>query len=74
LIVERRAARFAAPVRLAILRRLGMAGRLAAFALILVGAAMIPAPVRAGEALEEAAVETESPSEPSLGSITSASR
>ena len=37
--------------------------RLAAFALILVGAAMIPAPVRAGEALEESAVETESPSE-----------
>jgi drug/metabolite transporter (DMT)-like permease len=31
--------------------------RLAAFALILVGAAMIPAPVRAGEALEESAVE-----------------
>jgi multidrug transporter EmrE-like cation transporter len=35
--------------------------RLAAFALILVGAALIPAPVRAGEALEEAAVEPESP-------------
>ncbi|HEV2873502.1 MAG TPA: hypothetical protein VGW14_00010 [Thermoleophilaceae bacterium] len=35
--------------------------RLAAFALILVGAALIPAPVRAGEALEEAAVEAESP-------------
>jgi multidrug transporter EmrE-like cation transporter len=34
--------------------------RLAAFALILVGAALIPAPVRAGEALEEAAVEPES--------------
>ena len=31
--------------------------RIAAFALILVGAALIPAPVRAGEALEEAAVE-----------------
>jgi drug/metabolite transporter (DMT)-like permease len=31
--------------------------RLAAFALILVGAALIPAPVRAGAALEEAAVE-----------------
>ena len=31
--------------------------RLAAFALILVGAALIPAPVRAGEALEESAVE-----------------
>jgi drug/metabolite transporter (DMT)-like permease len=35
--------------------------RLAAFALILVGAALIPAPVRAGEALEESAVERESP-------------
>jgi drug/metabolite transporter (DMT)-like permease len=33
--------------------------RLAAFALILVGAALIPAPVRAGEALEESAVELE---------------
>src|SRR5688572_13962847 len=33
--------------------------RLAAFALILVGAALIPAPVRAGEALEETAVEAE---------------
>jgi drug/metabolite transporter (DMT)-like permease len=33
--------------------------RLAAFALILVGAAMIPAPVRAGEALEGAAKESE---------------
>jgi drug/metabolite transporter (DMT)-like permease len=31
--------------------------RVAAFALILVGAALIPAPVRAGEALEETAVE-----------------
>jgi multidrug transporter EmrE-like cation transporter len=48
--------------------------RLAAFALILVGAAMIPAPVRAGEALEESAVETESPSEPRGNSITSPSR
>ena len=36
--------------------------RLAAFALILVGAALIPAPLRAGEALEESAVESESPS------------
>ena len=44
--------------------------RLAAFALILVGAALIPAPVRAGEALEESAMESESPSEPSLSSIT----
>jgi drug/metabolite transporter (DMT)-like permease len=35
--------------------------RIAAFVLILVGAALIPAPVRAGEALEEAAVEAESP-------------
>jgi drug/metabolite transporter (DMT)-like permease len=34
--------------------------RLAAFALILVGAALIPAPVRAGEALDESAVEPES--------------
>ena len=38
--------------------------RLAAFALILVGAAMIPAPVRAGEALEESAAEAESPRQP----------
>ena len=35
--------------------------RLAAFALILVGAALIPAPVRAGEALEETAVKTGTP-------------
>jgi drug/metabolite transporter (DMT)-like permease len=35
--------------------------RLAAFALILIGTALIPAPVRAGEALEESAVESESP-------------
>jgi drug/metabolite transporter (DMT)-like permease len=35
--------------------------RLAAFALILVGAALIPAPVRAGEALEESAAEPERP-------------
>jgi drug/metabolite transporter (DMT)-like permease len=35
--------------------------RLAAFALILVGAALIPAPVRAGEALEASAVEAETP-------------
>jgi drug/metabolite transporter (DMT)-like permease len=33
--------------------------RVAAFALILVGAALIPAPVRAGEALEESAEESE---------------
>jgi hypothetical protein len=35
--------------------------RLAAFSLILVGAALIPAPVRAGEALQEAAEASESP-------------
>jgi drug/metabolite transporter (DMT)-like permease len=35
--------------------------RLAAFALILVGAALIPAPVRAGEALDESAVDPGSP-------------
>ena len=35
--------------------------RLAAFALILVGAALIPAPVRAGEALEDSAVTAEAP-------------
>ena len=34
--------------------------RLAAFAMILAGAALIPAPVRAGEALEESAAEPES--------------
>ena len=36
--------------------------RLAAFALILVGAALIPAPVRAGEALDQSAVDPGSPS------------
>lgn len=36
--------------------------RLAAFALVLAGAALIPAPVRAGEALKESAGESESPS------------
>ena len=35
--------------------------RIAAFALILVGAALIPAPVRAGEALEESAAEPSTP-------------
>ena len=35
--------------------------RLAAFALILVGAALIPAPVRAGEALEASAEKSETP-------------
>ena len=39
---------------------LAIGARLAAFALILVGAALIPAPVRAGEALEASAVEPES--------------
>jgi drug/metabolite transporter (DMT)-like permease len=36
--------------------------RLAAFALILIGAALIPAPVRAGEALDQSAAEPESAS------------
>jgi len=35
--------------------------RIAAFALILVGAALIPAPVRSGEALEESTAEPQSP-------------
>jgi drug/metabolite transporter (DMT)-like permease len=35
--------------------------RIAAFCLILAGAALIPAPVRAGEALEESALESETP-------------
>jgi drug/metabolite transporter (DMT)-like permease len=51
-----------------------IAVRLAAFTLILVGSALIPAPVRAGEALEESAVELESASESRASSITSASR
>ena len=38
-----------------------VAVRLAAFALILGGAALIPAPVRAGEALEESAMEAARP-------------
>jgi drug/metabolite transporter (DMT)-like permease len=44
--------------------------RLAAFALILIGAALIPAPIRAGEALDTSTVEPEPPvgdSEPSSG-------
>jgi drug/metabolite transporter (DMT)-like permease len=49
--------------------------RLVAFALILVGAALIPAPVRAGEALEESATESESPPrvspEPNLHNLRS---
>jgi drug/metabolite transporter (DMT)-like permease len=48
--------------------------RVAAFALILIGAALIPAPVRAGDALEESAVASESPSESRVSSITSPSR
>ena len=50
--------------------------RLAAFALILVGAALIPAPVRAGEALQESAVESETPTPvtPSRTSRTSEAR
>jgi drug/metabolite transporter (DMT)-like permease len=51
-----------------------IAVRLAAFTLILVGSALIPAPVRAGEALEESAAELESASESRASSITSASR
>jgi multidrug transporter EmrE-like cation transporter len=47
--------------------------RLAAFALILVGAALIPAPVRAGEALEASAEESETPTpvtpEPNLQNV-----
>ncbi len=35
--------------------------RVAAFVLILLGAALIPAPMRAGEALEGSAVQPESP-------------
>jgi multidrug transporter EmrE-like cation transporter len=50
--------------------------RLAAFALILVGAALIPAPVRAGEALEETATESEGlprvPPEPTFPNVRSA--
>jgi drug/metabolite transporter (DMT)-like permease len=48
--------------------------RVAAFALILIGAALIPAPVRAGDALEESAVASKSPSESRVSSITSPSR
>src|SRR5215218_58866 len=48
--------------------------RLAAFALILLGAALIPAPVRAGKALKQSAVESESASESRPSSITSPSR
>jgi drug/metabolite transporter (DMT)-like permease len=48
--------------------------RLAAFALILIGAALIPAPVRAGAALEGSAVEPERPSKSRASSITSTAR
>jgi drug/metabolite transporter (DMT)-like permease len=49
--------------------------RLAAFALILVGAALIPAPVRAGEALEETAVEPGTPTaSPALSRTSKAER
>jgi drug/metabolite transporter (DMT)-like permease len=45
--------------------------RVAAFALILAGAALIPAPIRAGEALEESAMQTDSPT---LGPTSGAER
>jgi hypothetical protein len=49
--------------------------RIAAFALILAGAALIPAPVRAGEALEESAVESETPAaSPALSRTSEAER
>jgi multidrug transporter EmrE-like cation transporter len=48
--------------------------RLAAFALILVGAALIPAPVRAGEALEESAAEPGTPASPALSRTAEAER
>jgi drug/metabolite transporter (DMT)-like permease len=49
--------------------------RVAAFALILVGAALIPAPVRAGEALDEPAVEPETPTtSPALSRTSEAER
>ena len=38
--------------------------RLAAFGLILTGAALIPAPLRAGEALQESAAESSRPATP----------
>ena len=47
--------------------------RLAAFALILTGAALIPAPVRAGAALEQSAIESERPSESRLSTVKSPS-
>jgi multidrug transporter EmrE-like cation transporter len=49
--------------------------RIAAFALILVGAALIPAPVRAGEALEESAAEPKTPTaSPALSRTSEAER
>jgi drug/metabolite transporter (DMT)-like permease len=49
--------------------------RVAAFALILVGAALIPAPVRAGEALEESAAEPGTPTAtPALSRTSEAER
>jgi drug/metabolite transporter (DMT)-like permease len=48
--------------------------RLAAFALILLGAALIPAPVRAGTALVESAMESDSAMESHPSSIGSPSR
>ena len=49
--------------------------RVAAFALILVGAALIPAPVRAGEALEESAAEPGTPTaSPALSRTSEAER
>jgi multidrug transporter EmrE-like cation transporter len=48
--------------------------RIAAFALILVGAALIPAPVRAGEALEESAAEPGTPASPALSRTAEAER
>jgi multidrug transporter EmrE-like cation transporter len=49
--------------------------RVAAFALILAGAALIPAPVRAGDALEESAVEPANPTtSPALSRTSAAER
>jgi multidrug transporter EmrE-like cation transporter len=49
--------------------------RVAAFALILAGAALIPAPVRAGDALEESAAEPASPTtSPALSQTSRAER
>jgi len=49
--------------------------RVAAFAMILAGAALIPAPVRAGDALEESAVEPARPTmSPALTRASEAER